>query len=175
MKNNLSMKLGLIAAVTILAIWAFVPPSQKVKLGLDLRGGVHLVLGVQTDDAIRLETETSSEQLKQALADSKITVTTAPSLSEFTVSGVPPAQDQQFRTIADQQVGLRFTREPGTEGSYVFRMRPNVMVETRDGRALQSAVDFGRPDPVAEMRSVRPKFAALVAPRLDAIVTGVAA
>jgi len=42
----------------------------------------------------------------------------------------------------------------------------DVMVETRDGRALQSAVDFGRPDPVAEMRSVRPKFAALVAPRL---------
>ena len=28
-------------------------PSQKIKLGLDLKGGVHLVLRVQTDDALR--------------------------------------------------------------------------------------------------------------------------
>ena len=31
-----------------------------MKLGLDLKGGVHLVLRVQTDDALRLETETTS-------------------------------------------------------------------------------------------------------------------
>jgi preprotein translocase subunit SecD len=131
MKNNLGLKLGLIALVAGLSIWAFTPPSTKVKLGLDLRGGVHLVLGVDTDDAIRLESETSSEQLKQALADAKISVTTTPGLSEFTVQGVAPESDQQFRTIADQQVGLSYNREPGPNGSYVFRMRPNVMVETR--------------------------------------------
>jgi preprotein translocase subunit SecD len=36
----------------------------KVKLGLDLKGGVHFVRRGQTDDA-RLETETSSEQLRE--------------------------------------------------------------------------------------------------------------
>ena len=31
--------------------------DRQLKLGLDLKGGVHLVLRVQTDDALRLETE----------------------------------------------------------------------------------------------------------------------
>ena len=31
--------------------------DKQLKLGLDLKGGVHLVLRVQTDDALRLETE----------------------------------------------------------------------------------------------------------------------
>ena len=30
--------------------------TRKLKLGLDLKGGVHLVLRVQTDDALRIET-----------------------------------------------------------------------------------------------------------------------
>ena len=138
MKNNLSWKLIVIALVAIGAVWAFTPPSTKVKLGLDLRGGVHLVLGVDTDDAIRLETETSAEQLKQALADSKITVTATPALSEFTVQGVPAELDQQFRTIADQQVGLSFNREPGPNGTYIFRMKPNVVVDTRRSAVTQA-------------------------------------
>ena len=29
--------------------------GQQLKLGLDLKGGVHLVLRVQTDDALRLD------------------------------------------------------------------------------------------------------------------------
>ena len=35
--------------------------NQQLKLGLDLKGGVHLVLRVQTDDALRLETEQEME------------------------------------------------------------------------------------------------------------------
>jgi preprotein translocase subunit SecD len=30
--------------------------DKQLKLGLDLKGGVHLVLRVQTDDALRIET-----------------------------------------------------------------------------------------------------------------------
>ena len=46
MMKNLKWRIGLIAVVIGLSIWAFVPPEQKVKLGLDLKGGVHLVLRV---------------------------------------------------------------------------------------------------------------------------------
>jgi len=42
----------------------------------------------------------------------------------------------------------------------------DVVVETSDGRRLQSTFDFGKVDPVAEMQSVRPKFVALTAPKL---------
>lgn len=137
-KNNLYLKFGLIVLVTVLAVWSFTPPSEKVSLGLDLRGGVHLVLGVETDDALRLEVETTSEQLRQALADQGITVTTTPALDQFTVTGVPPAVDQQFRTIADAQTSLSYDRSGGGEGGYVFRMRPNVAAQTRSEAVTQA-------------------------------------
>ena len=37
-----------------------------MTLGLDLKGGVHLVLRVQTDDALKLETETTVERLRDS-------------------------------------------------------------------------------------------------------------
>jgi len=64
---SLRTKLLIIVAVIGLAVWAFVPPSQKINLGLDLKGGVHLVLRVHTDDALKLETETTSDRLREAL------------------------------------------------------------------------------------------------------------
>ena len=76
MNKNLRWKLIVIAAVAALAVWSFTPPSRKVKLGLDLKGGVHFVLKVQTDDALRLETETTSEQLRERLKEAGIGVGT---------------------------------------------------------------------------------------------------
>jgi preprotein translocase subunit SecD len=137
-KNNLYIKLLAIAVVTALAIWSFTPPSEKISLGLDLKGGVHLVLGVQTDDALRLEVETTSEQLKQVLADQEITVTTTPALTEFSVTGVPSDRDQQFRTLADTVTSLSYDRNPGPNGSYTFTMRPNIVVQTRSEAVTQA-------------------------------------
>ena len=50
--------------------------DKALKLGLDLKGGVHLVLQVQTDDALRLET-----QLETARAYAAVVV-----LSLFAIS-----------------------------------------------------------------------------------------
>jgi len=137
-KNNLYVKLGVIVLVTALAIWSFTPPSEKVSLGLDLRGGVHLVLGVQTDDALRLEAETTSEQLKQAAADQGITITTVPALTDFAVTGVPSGRDQEFRVLADSVTSLSYDRTAGPGGSYSFTMRPNVVVQTRRDAVTQA-------------------------------------
>ena len=59
--------------------------DKQLKLGLDLKGGVHLVLRVQTDDALRLETEQEMEQLRQELQTRNIPVTNldAPSPVQF--------------------------------------------------------------------------------------------
>mgnify|MGYP003450307854 CR=1 FL=1 len=48
MAKNLRWKLLTILGVVVLSVIAFYPPQQKVRLGLDLKGGVHLVLRVQT-------------------------------------------------------------------------------------------------------------------------------
>ena len=49
--------------------------DRQLKLGLDLNGGVHLVLRVQTDDALKLETDTEMERLRAELAKANITFT----------------------------------------------------------------------------------------------------
>ena len=147
MYKNLQWKFLGIAAVTLLAIWSFAPPAQpgapwlsKIKLGLDLKGGVHLVYQVQTDDALKVETETSSEQLHQALKDANVTVgaVRVTSLTQFVVDGVPPAADAQFRTIAQAQVGLSFNREQNADGGHTFQMKPNIEVNRRSEAVAQA-------------------------------------
>src|SRR3954453_295319 len=48
--------------------------AKQLKLGLDLKGGVHLVLRVQTDEALKIHTVTTSEQLREALRTAGISV-----------------------------------------------------------------------------------------------------
>ena len=64
MAKNLRWKVLLILAVIGLSIFSFYPLDQKIRLGLDLKGGVHLVLRVQTDDALRIESETEKRKPK---------------------------------------------------------------------------------------------------------------
>jgi len=145
MNKNLRWKFLVILAVTGLSIWLFTPPAQKIKLGLDLRGGVHFVLRVQTDDALRLETETASEQIRAALQDAGVTIgSRAAGLTEFVVENVPPANDQQFRTIADQYVSASFDRDQTGQGTYRFRMKPNVVVQRRAEAVTQAIQTIDR-------------------------------
>src|SRR5215467_5774486 len=48
--------------------------DKALKLGLDLKGGVHLVLRVQTEDALRLVTDQESERLREELKNKNIAV-----------------------------------------------------------------------------------------------------
>jgi preprotein translocase subunit SecD len=51
-----------VAAIMVATIW---PPKEKVKLGLDLRGGIHLVLRVKVEDALRADRDKAMERLAQ--------------------------------------------------------------------------------------------------------------
>src|SRR5712692_6288164 len=72
--------------------------DKQLKLGLDLKGGVHLVLRVATDDALRLETEQEMERLRGELMTRGIMVAnvTAVDSTHFRIEGVPQAQDAAF-------------------------------------------------------------------------------
>src|SRR6266508_3085650 len=81
--------------------------DKQLKLGLDLKGGVHLELRVNTDDALRLETEMEMERLREELAKRTIPTTniTSPDSTHFRVEGVPQTQDAAFRqAVTDQNV-----------------------------------------------------------------------
>lgn len=132
MNKSLRWRVLIILGVVAVSLWAIYPPSQRIKLGLDLEGGVHLVLRVQTDDALRLETETSMNRLREELmkAGASAVTATALSVTEFQIAGVPSEQDGLLRQAATDVEGT-FNRESGTAGSYTFRMKPNIANQIR--------------------------------------------
>jgi preprotein translocase subunit SecD len=138
MAKNLRWKLITIVAVLALAVWAFVPPEQKVRLGLDLKGGVHLVMRVQTDDALRVETETTADQLREALRTQNIPVAGAAvsGPGEFRVTGVPSAQDAQFRQALVNVDAMYDRSQSGAD--YTFRLKPNVVNQLRQETVTQA-------------------------------------
>jgi preprotein translocase subunit SecD len=113
--------------------------SKALKLGLDLKGGVHLVLRVQTDDALRLETETESERLREQLVTAKVTVTSVMpvGVSQFKVEGVRPDQDAGFRQAANEVSG-NFDRDSGTNGTYTFSMKEIEQKKLREEAVVQA-------------------------------------
>jgi preprotein translocase subunit SecD len=146
MQKNLRWKLLIILGVIGLAVWSFTPPSQKIHLGLDLRGGVHFVLKVETDDALRVETETAAQELQDALKTASVTTTAVrtTSLTTFEAQGIPQADDQQFRTIADQQLNATYDRRAEGAGTYTFTMKPNVLVSAREEAVTQAIQTIDR-------------------------------
>lgn len=138
MAKNLRWKVLVILGVVALAVWSFYPPDKKVRLGLDLKGGVHLVLRVQTDDALKLETQTTAERLNEQLKTAKVTVGSVTSTSPiaFTVAGVPPDQDAAFRNSLTE-VDVNYDRSQSGD-TYTFTLKPNIVVQLREDTVNQA-------------------------------------
>jgi preprotein translocase subunit SecD len=119
--------------------------AKQLKLGLDLKGGVHLVLRVVTDTALKAETEAQAERTREALAAAGVNVTgvTAVNDIQFRVDGVPPNQSQTFlQTAADAET--TFDRSSGAGGSYTFTMKPNLQKQFRDESVRQARTTIER-------------------------------
>ncbi|MEO5740399.1 MAG: protein translocase subunit SecD [Vicinamibacterales bacterium] len=112
--------------------------DKQLKLGLDLKGGVQLVLRVETDDALRVKTEQDSGRLQEELKRRGVPATVVPvDVTTFRVEGVQPGQEAAFRQAAEQEA-VDFDRSPGTNGSYTFRMRQNVVQRIREEAVVQA-------------------------------------
>ena len=137
--NNLRWRILLIVVIIGACLWAIIPPDKKIRLGLDLKGGVHLVLRVNTDDALRLETLTTAERVREDAEKAGVTGLSVKVLDAqtFQVSGVQPAQDQLFRQTAAGTT-LSFNREGGAEGVNSFRMKPNIAIDLARAAVTQA-------------------------------------
>ncbi len=65
MYKNLRWKIPLILAVLIGSIWLAYPLKEKITLGLDLQGGMHLVLEVQTEKAVEASLDRVADDIKR--------------------------------------------------------------------------------------------------------------
>ena len=67
MRRDLWWKIALIVAVLVIFTAAIIPTKndpERIPLGLDLKGGTHLVMQVNTADALRAEVDQAIEAVK---------------------------------------------------------------------------------------------------------------
>lgn len=123
MERGLMWRLVTVAASVIFGIIALVPnyttdlpdwwkaalPSEPISLGLDLRGGIHLVLEVQTDKAVENRVDALIEEIRREARDKEIATRDwkrdGTNALSFTVVG--KGKGEQMRTlVADTFPGL---------------------------------------------------------------------
>ena len=109
MQRKLMWRWALIGVVTAAAVFMMVPPSEKIHLGLDLRGGIHLVLQVNTGDAVRAEVDDAMERVRGLLTE----------------KGFPPAEMQRL----SENNGFRFAAAAGTDGKVLDKILEDNLID----------------------------------------------
>ncbi len=104
MRKNLQWKALLTLAVIIGAVILAYPPSLKIKLGLDLKGGSHLLLQVITDDSLSIETDQEIARMEDLFKKNSIAFERASkeAAGSFSMSGLAADQEGQARDIFDE-------------------------------------------------------------------------
>jgi preprotein translocase subunit SecD len=86
MFKSIKIRLAITAIVCLVALYFLIPtlfpqipspwneyfPKEKIHLGLDLQGGMHLVLEVDTEKALESMMERSANDLKETLMENKV-------------------------------------------------------------------------------------------------------
>lgn len=104
--------------------WTKVLPKEKINLGLDLQGGIHLVLEVEADRAVETSADRFAEEIKDALRAQKVGFTRVAKVGRWDIEVLLPNAEQQ--TQLRQAMEREFPRimwvnaETTSEGSRVL-------------------------------------------------------
>jgi len=106
-KNSLIWRGVLIVALVGIALWSALPVQEKISLGLDLRGGMHLVLEVQVEDALQAETENYLQRVVDLAADEGVEDLQAQRLDDtsFQISGFEPGEPRRIEESLNDALG----------------------------------------------------------------------
>ncbi len=145
MKKQLRWRVLAVLVVVGAAVGVVWPPGETIRLGLDLRGGVHLVLGVHTDEGLQVEAETEARRLSERAGLDGIALGSvrAASPTEILVDGVPPDRDAELRRLADDQLA-GYDRVSAARGVHRYRLRPDVERARRDETVRQARLTIAR-------------------------------
>jgi preprotein translocase subunit SecD len=155
MPTNLGKRALFILAVIVVATYGVIglPTSmselrqnmqERISLGLDLRGGTHLILQVNVQDAINAEADQTIERLRQTLdqrqvsyaAITRIDATDLADDGGIRIEGVPPEQNSALREAVDQ-TELNWVLTPEANG-YRMTLRQPILAEIRQRTLAQS-------------------------------------
>ena len=75
MRRQLGVRIALVVVVILVSVWYLYPPAKTINLGLDLQGGIHLVLGVDVDKALEAQVDRAGDTARAELEKKGIGVT----------------------------------------------------------------------------------------------------
>jgi preprotein translocase subunit SecD len=115
--------------------------ADRIKLGLDLKGGSHLVLQVQVDEAIGQRCDQTVDQLNKQLHEKNIIVgeIRRSSDTQILVLNVDPATSAAFRDLVTNQFpDWSMAPVAGQVNGYQLDMKPSVVAALRHDTMDQS-------------------------------------
>ncbi len=140
----------MILAIMAVCLYFFISPREsgspllsRLNLGLDLKGGIHLVLQVVTDDAINQDLMQDAERINQELKSKNIAFVSAKKGNGYSVdiTGVDAAKDADVRQFLDTTYNRKYSvRSTVTEGktNYTLTVLPSYLRETQDSTVKQA-------------------------------------
>src|ERR1700678_3156204 len=108
--------------------------ADRIKLGLDLKGGSHLVLQVQVDEAIGQRCDQAVDQLTKQLREKKIVVGDIRRVDDthIEVDNVDTNTSGAFRDVVTTQFSdWAMSPAAGVVNGYLLTMRPTVIADLR--------------------------------------------
>jgi preprotein translocase subunit SecD len=155
--TNLKWRSLIILGITLVSIFGLIarpslPSSfsevrsnfaERIKLGLDLRGGSHMILEVVVEEAVSFETDQTQDRLTAQMRDRAIGFEDVRKLdsTSFLVRSLPPAQLGDFRRLVEEFFPEWDTSSaPGEPNSMVVTMRTPRVNQLRTD-TLRQAVE----------------------------------
>ena len=158
MNKNLTPKIILIVAVLLVFLFgifgipkSFTPAGllaglqDRIHLGLDLKGGTHLILQVQVNDAVNAETDRAVERLKDDLKSRNIQYAeiTKPNPQQnpelITLKGIPPESSNDLRSLVADRLP-DYELASGAENSWTVQLKPAAVKDMKN-KAVQQAIE----------------------------------
>lgn len=159
MRKNLRGKIALIVAVLLVFVFGIfgIPKgfngaawkdalANNIHLGLDLRGGAHLILQVQVKDAIGAETDSMTRRIEQDLQQNSITFSSVikpdptghPEVIK--VTGTPADRASDVRSALNARYASQYDISGGADNSWTLTLKPTQVTEI-ERRTLSQAID----------------------------------
>jgi preprotein translocase subunit SecD len=148
-----------------LPAWAkMVLPNKGITLGLDLQGGIHMVMEVDEDRAVEIAVDRSVTSLQDLLVDKKIPVElvkrTAP--EQITIQFQNTDLKTQIQKLLDDYPSFTEIDSAGTAGSLVWELRGTESARIKDSainqalETIRNRIDqFGVAEPVVQRQGLK--------------------
>ncbi|MFZ1132065.1 MAG: protein translocase subunit SecD, partial [Terriglobales bacterium] len=119
--------------------------TDRIHLGLDLRGGTHLILQVQVNDAVNVDSDNALARLKEDMRTRKINYAdilkpdAVNHPETIVVKGVPPEQTSDFKSIISDRLP-EYDATSGAENSWTVAMKAQNLADLKN-RAVSQAIE----------------------------------